>query len=666
MSVFTKLLLLVIFLSMLAQGALNKKNDENLHSLAHLRPRDIPPNPTKNTRYPSSGKTRAPLNFSFTGASGWFSMPSGTANTGSSFESSGNVPYPTKGAPYQNSTSRYTEQGHGEGENDQSGLGNQCPPQQTITLPPQTITLPAQTITMTPAPITINQAQAETVTVTVTPQTQTTTLTVWMTVTANQAPSCPSPNNAANPQIAPVAAPSAQSSNTPFAPVFYSASTPAIAPPLVTTPSFVVPLSTGDTAPILNTISPVIPDLGPTLATGPTSFPTNDQTSSVAQQASSSLVSPRITSIPIIAPYPYRNTTNQTFPLGSGSSRGFRSTGSGFAKTTNRHFSSYFLSKFVTETPISTIVIGPSPTREYFPGNGSSLLTPPSQANATVFQSTTGPTAPPSPIIEYFPDDGSSLLTPPTLANATASPTMEYFPDDGSSLLTPPAQANATASPTMEYFPDDGSSLLTPPAQANATSFPPMDGPTAPVVTPAVLGSSQTLAVVLGSVTSPPIIQSNTSISVPPVSTRIPPPPPSLVQPNTSISLPASTSSPQTPQPPPSGTPPLCTNGKTTQNITTDVRLLPPPHKHSPTNTTTTSSPNSHPSPPCPSSSKASTTRPSPPSPPPPPTPRPPSHHQPTSSPPPPPHQNKYPSPPAPSPSPSHPSPSPAATPPPT
>ena len=321
MSVFTRLLLLVIFLSMLAEGALNKKNDENFHSLAHLRPRDIPPNPTKNTRYPSltaSGNTRAPLNSSCTGASGWFLMPSGTANTGSSFGSSGNVPYPTEGAPYQNSTSRYTKQGDGEGENGQSELGNQCPPQQTITLPPQTITLPAQTITMTPAPetITITQAQAETVTVTVTPQTQTTTLTVWMTVTANQAPSCPSPNNAANPQIAPVAAPSAQSSNKPFAPVFYIASTPAIAPPVVTTPNFVAPLSTGDTASILNTKSPVIPDLGPTLATGPTSFPTNKQTSSVAQQASSSLVSPPITSIPIIAPYPSRTTTTQTFPLG--------------------------------------------------------------------------------------------------------------------------------------------------------------------------------------------------------------------------------------------------------------------------------------------------------------------------------------------------------------
>lgn len=534
MSVLTKLLLLATLFFMLVDAAPNKTNEDKIQFLSQLRPRDKSPSFVKKTRNPcltASSSSRAPLSNTFATGRRWFAVPSGTVNSGSS----GVVPYQTEGAPYKNLTSLYTEQGNGEGENGQSGLGNQCPPQQTVTLPPQMITLPAQTVTMTPAPETItttitSQALTETVTVTVTTQTQTTTMTVWMTVTANQASSCPSSSNAAGPQIAPVPGPNAQLTTTPIAPVSNNASTSANVPPVVTVPNLVVPLSTGDALPIENATLPAIPKLRPTAATGPTTFPADNQTSPVVQQTSSSLVSPIITSIPIIAPYPYRNTTNQTLELGSGSSRGFRPTGSGFAKPTNRHFPSHFVSIFVTDTPISTTTIGPSPTKEYFPGNGSSLLTPPSRANATVFRSTTGPTAP--------------------------------------------------FSPTREYFKNDGSSLLTPPAQANATSVPPMRGATAPVITPAVVGSSQTLAVVVGSVTPPPlppITQSNTSISIPAISTPIPPPSPPIVQPNTSISLPASTSSSQTPQPLNISTPPLCTNGTTAQNMTSDVRPFPPP-----------------------------------------------------------------------------------------
>lgn len=557
MSVFTNLLLLVTCLSMLADGAPNKKNDRKFQSLSQLRPRNISPNPTQDTRCPSltaSDSSRAPLSSIFATGSGWNVVPSGTANTGASFGSSRVVPYPTNGAPYQNSTSLYTKQASGVDENAQSGSEIQCPPQQTVTLPPQTITLPAQIVTITPTPETITvtpQAQTETLTVTVTPQTQTTTVTVWMTVTANQAPSCPcpSPSNAANPQITPVPAQNAQPSIAPVAPVSNNASTPVIAPPVVTTPNFVVSLSTGDAVPIANATSPVIPNLGPTTATGPTNLPANHQISPVVPQTSSSFIAPIITSNQIIAPFPYRNTSHQKLHFGSGSSRGFRPTGSGFAKPTNRHVSSYFVSKFVTDTPISTTTVGPPPTRGYLSGNISSLLTPPAQANATVFQPTAGPTAPPSSTRAYFPD--------------------EYFPDDGSSLLMPPSQANATTSPTREYFPDDGSSLQTPPAQANATSVRAMGGATAPIITPAVAGSSQTLAMVVGSVT-PPIIQYN-------ISTSIPPPSPRIVQQSTSISLPPSTSSSQTPQPPTTATPPICINGTTAQNITTDVRLLPFP-----------------------------------------------------------------------------------------
>ncbi|KAF6218556.1 hypothetical protein HO133_005906 [Letharia lupina] len=559
MSVLTILLLLATCLSMLADGAPNKKNDENFQSLGQLRPQGFSPNPTKNTSDPSmasSGSLRTPLGNSFATGSGWFPVPSGTANTGSSFGSSAVEPYPTEGAPYQNATSSYTKQGNGDGGNGQSGSGNQCPPQQTVTLPSETTTLPAQTVTITPAPETItitSQAQTETVTVTVTPQTQLTTVTVWMTVTANQVPSCPSPSNASNPQIAPVPAPNAQLSNTPIAPASDNASTPATVPPFVTTPYLVVPLSTGGAVPIANATLPVIPNLGSTTATGPTNFSAKYQSSPVAERTSS-FVLPIITSTPIIAPYPYRNTSNQTLPFGSGSSHGFRATGSGFAKQTDRHFSSYFLYKVVTDAPTSTTTTGFSSTRKYF--HLSSLLTPPSQANATVFPSTAGPTAPPS------------------------SPTGEYFPDDGSSLLTPPTLANATASPTMEYFPDDGSSLLTPPAQANATNVSPLGGPTAPIITPAIVASSQALAAVVGSIITtpppPPIIQVNTSTTIPPVSTPIPPPSPPIVQPNTSISLPASTSSSQISQPITTSTSPLCTNGTTAQNMTTNFSEIPP------------------------------------------------------------------------------------------
>ena len=582
MSVFTKLLLLSTCLFMLADGAPNKKDDEKFQSLSHLRPQGIFPNPTKTTRYLSltaSSSSRAPLGNSFTTGSGSFLMPSGTANINSSSGSTGAVPYPTEGAPYQNSTSIYTKQVNREGVNGESVSGNQCPLEQTVTLPPQTITLPAQTVTMTPAPETVTitlQAQTETVTVDMTPQTQITTVTVWISVTADQAPNCPSPSNAASPQTPLVPAPNPQPSHPPVASLLNNAPTPVIVPPAATTTNLVARLSTGDVVPIASGTLPVIPNLGPTTATGPTTSPANGQTSQLFQQTSSSLVSPRITSTPIIAPYPFRNATNQTLPFGSGSSHGFRPTGFGSAKSAHRDVSSYFVYKFVTDTPISTTTIGPSPTREYLLGNGSSSLTSPSRANTTVLQSAPGPTAPPSSTREYFPDNGSSLLTPATLANATASPIEEYFPDDGSSLLTPPTLASATASPIEEYFPDDGSSLLTPQAQADATSVSQMGRPTAPIITSAVVGSSQTAVVVVGSFT-PPVTQLDNATSILPVSTPIPPPSPPTIQPNTSIPQAASTSISQTPQSPTTNTPPFCTNGTTAQNITTNVRPFPPP-----------------------------------------------------------------------------------------
>lgn len=491
MSVVTNLLFLAICLSMLADGALNKRNKKHLGFFNQLRPRDISPNLTHDTPYPclsASGSSGALLSSGFATSSGSALLPSGTANTASSFGSNRSVPYPTKGAPYINSTTTCTKQGNGEGENGQSGSGYQCPSQQTVTLPPQTITLPVQTVTITPTPETITvtpQAQTETVTVTVTPRIQTTTVTIWMTVTANQAPSCPSPGNTANSQIAPVPPPNAQPSDKTVAPVFNDTSTPPVVPPIATTPNLVVPLAPVETVPVANATLPVVPNISPTATNEPINVPSDSQTSPVVQQTSSSIFVPVITNTPIKAPYPYPNITNQALPLGSGSSRGFfRPTGSGFAKPTNRHS-----------------------------GNISTLLTPPSTANITAFRPTAGPTAPPSPTIEYFPDDGSSLLTPV-------------------------AQANATVSPTMEYFPDDGSSLQVPPSQANATSVLPMGGPAAPIISTS---------------SPPPMIQSNTSISTPPVSPILPLQP---ATPSSTPTPPPSTSIPSTPQPLTNNTPP--------------------------------------------------------------------------------------------------------------
>ncbi len=536
-SVFTELLLLAICLSTLVHG---EKSDETSRILNQVRPRDIFPNPTQYTPNPcltASGTSRALLSSGFAKESGWFPVPA--ANTGSNVGSNRVVPYPTDGAPYQNSTSLYTEQGNGESENGKNRSCSQCPSQQTVTLPPQTITLPAQTVTITPAPETVTitpQAQTESVTITVTPQTQTTTVTLWITVTANQAPSCPGPTNIANPPIAPVPVPNEQPSITPIASVLNNASTPAIIPPIVTPQNIVVPISTGAAAPIINATSPVIPQLGPSIANGPMTFPAKNHTSPGAQQTS--FISSNVTETAIKAPYPYRNTTNQTLPLGSGPSRDFRPTGSGFAKATNRHISSYFVSKFVTDTPIKTIVIGTAPIGKYYPGGVSSLSTPPSQANVTALQPKAGPTAPPSPVTEYFPDDGSTLLTPP-------------------------AQANATTSPVRESFPDDGSSLLAPPPQANATSVSPMGGPKVPVTMSAGAGSSQSSPMMVISIPPPPIIQSNTSSPTPPTSTSAPQPPPSTLISSTS-------------QPPNNSSPAFCTNGTTAQNISQNVRPLPP------------------------------------------------------------------------------------------
>lgn len=557
MSVLTILLLVVTCLSILTDGAPNKKDHESFQSPISLRPRDILPNSVKDTHYPglnASGSSRVPPRNKPVAGKGYFPMPSGTVKSDSSFGSSSIASYPTEGAPYQNSTSLYPKLGNGEGENGQSGRGNQCPPQQTVTLPPQTITLPAQTATMTLAPETITITQTSTVTVTA--QTQTTTVTVWMTVTANQVPSCSSPGNAASPQSPPAPSPIAQPSNTPFVPVSDNASTPVVIPPIVTTTSTTIPPSAGNAVPIANTTSPATPNLGPNTATGPTTSTGSNQVVSVAQQPSSSSIASSVSKYtPNIAPYPYRNTTNQTLPFGSGSSRGFRPTGSGTATPTNIHLSSFFVSKYVTETPFSTTTIGPSPTIEYFLGNGSSLSVPPSQAHATVFQPTDRVTAPPFP-------------------------TREYFPGNISSLMTLPAQANTTTSPTPEYFPNDGSSLLTPPAQANVTSVPLISGTPAPVNALTIVGSSQTLAAVLGSATPlrpPQIIQSNTSTSILPLSTPITPPRPPILQSNTSSAQPASTSSSDPSEPATTSASPFCTNGTTAQNITENVRPSLPP-----------------------------------------------------------------------------------------
>ena len=104
MSVFTQLFLLVIYLSMLADGALNKKNNKKPRLLGQVRRWDTSPNSTENILCPSlnaSGSSKALLSGGFATGSRQSVIPSGTG-------SSRLVPYPTEGAPYKNYTSPYT------------------------------------------------------------------------------------------------------------------------------------------------------------------------------------------------------------------------------------------------------------------------------------------------------------------------------------------------------------------------------------------------------------------------------------------------------------------------------------------------------------------------------------------------------------------------------
>ena len=171
-----------------------------------------------------------------------FPIPSGifpaTGITGSSYGSgsrSSFMAYPTRGAPYQNSTALYiqpsslpsleapatnipeaqpsslpsstaaaanTSGGNGTDNGGQSDSGAQCPSPPTVTLPPQTITLPAETVTVTATPQTIMQ------TITITPQTQTQTVTITITMTAGPAPARPTAGSGGSPPNSPAAAPS--------------------------------------------------------------------------------------------------------------------------------------------------------------------------------------------------------------------------------------------------------------------------------------------------------------------------------------------------------------------------------------------------------------------------------------------------------------------------
>ncbi|KAL9123538.1 MAG: hypothetical protein Q9217_007036 [Psora testacea] len=184
--------------------------------------------------------------------------------------STGFAPYPTDGAPYENKTSQYnspsfvpiqslhsfppnlnpstTQQGISDSFQS-SGLGNQCPPPQTVTLPPSTMTLSPSTLTLPPLTVTL---PAETVTVTAPAQAQSNTLqplfsTVYVTVAIStaQAASCPSASNGGN-----VQPDSAQPHSNPVASAPVASDVPsASSSKPVATPMYPTPLNTQGAGP---------------------------------------------------------------------------------------------------------------------------------------------------------------------------------------------------------------------------------------------------------------------------------------------------------------------------------------------------------------------------------------------------------------------------------
>ena len=217
MSVFTKILLLKIFLPLMIHCAPNKNSgDDKIHSRNVLRPRQNGlafPNLDSYTGFATLPSGLAPLSNNLATGTRPFVVPSGTANTGASTGAGGYQPFPTDGAPYQNDTSANSQalsypfaaaptsqptaaQSIESAANQvgQSAVGNQCPSPETVTLPPQMVTQCAQTVTVTATPPTV----------TISPQTQTQAVTVTVTITAGPAPACP--DNTGSPQALPIVA----------------------------------------------------------------------------------------------------------------------------------------------------------------------------------------------------------------------------------------------------------------------------------------------------------------------------------------------------------------------------------------------------------------------------------------------------------------------------
>jgi hypothetical protein len=222
MSVFTKILLLKIFLPLMIHCAPNKNSDDdNIRSRNVLRPRQNGlefPNLDSYTGFATLPSGLAPLSNNLATGTRPFVVPSGTANTGAGTGAStgagGYQPFPTDGAPYQNDTSANSQalsypfaaaptsqpaaaQSIESAANQvgQSAVGNRCPSPETVTLPPQMVTQCAQIVTVTATPPTV----------TICPQIQTQAVTVTVTITAGPAP--PYPNNTGSPQALPTAAP---------------------------------------------------------------------------------------------------------------------------------------------------------------------------------------------------------------------------------------------------------------------------------------------------------------------------------------------------------------------------------------------------------------------------------------------------------------------------
>lgn len=508
----------------------------------------------------------------------------GTSNTASIYgsgSSSGFVPFPTQGAPYQNFTAPYIQPSSlpslavpavniptetGVGNSGQGDSSAQCPPPQTVTLPPQIITLPAETATVTAAPQTITQ------TITITPQIQTQAITITVTVTAGPAPAYSKAGDAGSPQNLPAAAPSnfptLAASNAPAGIVppanaglgnggigtqgsgSQGASIPGIQPPAQTGgPALgsgqpAAPVHPAGT--LANNNGVAMPSAtGPVLGSG--AAPVLPAATSAKKNgiATPTAVLPVVTSTINLVPVP---SAVLPAPVNTPASpnQGQNSVASQPAPgPPPSNIPSIQSPAQITNVP----GLMPSGNVPISPVTNSSILGQP-------------PSVPPSPPpIAPYPfqnSTGPSNVRGPSGIGSIGSIPSIGPTGSGSGFAGPTSGATALFQP-IRPPPQDISSIQPPPFQANASVTPPQAGPTAQVTPPVSLNSSQPLS---ANVTS--------SINLGPVHpfTGLPPKP--TLQPSSPLNISAQEAPPLST----TNTDSTCsTNGISSQNITANVRL---------------------------------------------------------------------------------------------